>query len=588
MLIHNREESDPTLFLFLFQFLFLFILFYFVGINASFAADGGRTSEVRQLVEAENFEAARKILEKQLEKGSSTPEEKSELLMDIAGCQFNMGQYYQAEKLVDKAIKLGCSKENRYCPVEKLYNLAECLYFQRRYSEAEEKYKEALDLLQETEVPKLRRKLYMSLASCNVSLGQYKKARSFQEEAVRLDREIFGSENINYGWGLLKLSDIYRKLKDKRSKQLFAKAIYIFRLSNRDRILTEYGISKEPSTEEDLQLKARIDICLFGNKVETDYSLADGFLFENRPDKSRSAEKNLQHDHCSLWKNQYQADEAPGLVWLDPRKPLKGIIIAVHGLGLHHGAYESFGRQIAGEGIMTIAFDVRGFGTYLESKGSERLDMKGCVEDLKLIVETISRDYPDTSLFLLGESMGGAIVLRLGAMEPDSITGIICSVPSGSRYEPAFTKMRVGLNYLKDKHERLDISPYVVRHATSSKRLRKEWKTDRNSRLRLSPKELLEFRNFMKKNVDYARSIDKLPVLIFQGDEDRLVKSKGTYDLFEAVASKDKTMVVVGGTEHLIFESGQYRNGITLGVVGWMNAHSRLAEEKRAAGSAKR
>ena len=577
MLILKKRKSDLNLFLVL--ILFLLSFFCLVAVRDSHAADCGRSSEVQQFVKEENFEEARKLLEKQLGKGNMSPEEESELLMDIAGCQFNIGQYYQAEKLVERAIKLGCSKSNRYCPVEKLYNYAECLYFQRRYEEAVEKYKEALDLLKETEVPKLRRKLYMSLASCHVSLEQYKKAGTFQEEAVRLDREIFGDEDINYGWGLLKLSDIYRKLKNKRSKQLFAKAIYIFRLSNRDRILTEYGISKEPTTEGDRALKARLDSYLFGNKVETDYSQVDSFLFEKRPDISPLSKEGT--NHCSLWKNQYQAEEAPGLVWVDLNKPLKGIIIAVHGLGLHHGAYESFGRHIAKEGIMTIAFDVRGFGTYLESKGSERLDMKGCVEDLKQIVETISHDYPDRSIFLLGESMGGAIVLRLGAMAPKSITGIICSVPSGSRYEPAFTKVRVGLNYLKDKHDRLDISPYVVRHATSSKRLRRAWKTDRNSRLRLSPKELLEFRNFMKKNVEYARSIDKLPVLIFQGDEDKLVKSKGTYDLFEAVASKDKTMVVVGGTEHLIFESGQYRNGITLGVVGWMNAHSLMERQKK-------
>ena len=39
-------------------------------------------------------------------------------------------------------------------------------------------------------------------------------------------------------------------------------------------------------------------------------------------------------------------------------------------------------------------------------------------------------------------------------------------------------------------------------------------------------------------------------------------------------------MVVVGGTEHLIFESGQFKNGITLGVVGWMFAHAQQAGKK--------
>jgi alpha-beta hydrolase superfamily lysophospholipase len=77
----------------------------------------------------------------------------------------------------------------------------------------------------------------------------------------------------------------------------------------------------------------------------------------------------------------------------------------------------------------------------------------------------------------------------------------------------------------------------------------------------------------MDQNPKYAKEVKTTPVMVFQGDEDKLVKKKGTYDLFEALASQDKAMILVGHTEHLIFEAGQFREGITLGVIGWMSAH---------------
>lgn len=535
--------------------------------------------KIEKLLSKGDYESVRLFLEKKLARCES-PREESEVTMDIAGCYFNMGQFNQAEKLVGKSIKIDVHRDARYCPVEKLFNLAECQYFQRRFEEAIKTYHQALETLDKTEEPRLRRKLFMSLASCHSALGQHEEARPFQEKALRCDREIFSETDINYGWDLLKLSDIYRKLHDERSDALFKKAIWIFRKDNRRRILKENKISPVAKDSRSKRLRARVDKYIFGEMIGEDCRNADAFLFTKKDTKEKSVDTGVHGLKCSLWNNQYLNTEAPGIVWMDPEKPFHGIVIAVHGLGLHHGVYESFGRRIAKEGFLTIAFDVRGFGSYLESKGSERLDMDACVQDLERILKCISADYPDKAIFLLGESMGGAIVLRLGAKEQDSLAGIICSVPSGSRYEPAFTKVKVGLNYLKNKNGLVDMSPYVVRQATKSKSLRSAWKQDPASRLRLSPKELLEFRSFMNKNAEVAKKIDRLPVLIFQGDDDRLVKSKGTYDLFDAVSSKDKTMVVVGGTEHLIFESGQFKNGITLGVVGWMFAHAQKAGKK--------
>jgi hypothetical protein len=52
-------------------------------------------------------------------------------------------------------------------------------------------------------------------------------------------------------------------------------------------------------------------------------------------------------------------------------------------------------------------------------------------------------------------------------------------------------------------------------------------------------------------------------------------RREGTYDLFEAVGTQDKTLVLLGDREHLIFEANPFKDDITLGIVGWLNAHSK-------------
>ena len=246
---------------------------------------------------------------------------------------------------------------------------------------------------------------------------------------------------------------------------------------------------------------------------------------------------------------------------------------------MHHRSYESFAKRIQKEGVTTVSFDVRGFGSYLDARGHDRLNMEDCVSDLENLVGVLRKDNPKVPLFLLGESMGGAIVMRLAARKGKLIDGLICSVPSGSRYQSHRQALSVGLHFLRNKNRPFDIGTRIVNQATSECQLRESWSSDPSSRLRLSPQELLEFQHFMDKNVDFAKQITDTPVIIFQGDDDKLVKKTGTYDLFESVANPKKTLVMLGETEHLIFEAGQFKEDVTMGVLGWMSAHSQRPEK---------
>lgn len=500
--------------------------------------------------------------------------ESADKMLDLAAALYQQGKYQAAYKLCTKAATYSNCKA--YGKSIAFLTAAECLYADNKLTEAAKMYQATLDSLNKNVGALVAKFALSGLAGCYWQQKMYKEAACTYEELAKISRSMYGEFDVDYGWSIFQLSEAYEKLQDPRRRGLAFKSIWIFRKANLDRLNEEY---KDILTNDEKGqiLKDRLARFVFGESSKQEYAFTDRFLMG--PSKYYEATGRGVVPPLCAWRYNTRKAEPPGWVWSDPRVEQTALLICVHGLGLHHRSYESFAKRIQKEGVTTVSFDVRGFGSYLDARGHDRLNMEDCVSDLANLVEVLRKDNPKVPLFLLGESMGGAIVMRLAARKGKLIDGLICSVPSGSRYQSHRQALSVGLHFLKNKNRPFDIGTRIVNQATSECQLRESWSTDPSSRLRLSPQELLEFQHFMDKNVDFARQITDTPVIIFQGDDDKLVKKTGTYDLFESVATPKKTLVMLGETEHLIFEAGQFKEDVTMGVLGWMSAHSQRQEK---------
>lgn len=264
---------------------------------------------------------------------------------------------------------------------------------------------------------------------------------------------------------------------------------------------------------------------------------------------------------------------APCLAWVNRDKPIQAVIVCVHGLGLHNGTYEAFGKRMADLGYATYAIDVRGFGAWMEAKGRERLDFDHCLNDVRTTLKVVHRAHPGVPVFLLGESMGGAIALRVTALYPELVDGLISSVPAGDRFKQGHTSLKVALNLFSNPNKPIKIGEGVVKAATVKEDLRRSWLQDPLSRISLSARELLQFQNFMNGNHEAARSIVKTPVLIVQGCQDKLVRPEGTVELFNDLGTADRQIVLIPKGEHLIFEEGQFTDEEIDTVNAWITSH---------------
>jgi acylglycerol lipase len=261
--------------------------------------------------------------------------------------------------------------------------------------------------------------------------------------------------------------------------------------------------------------------------------------------------------------------KVPYRSWLPVNKP-KEVLLCVHGLGFSSLSYTEFGHVMASRGYAVYAIDVRGFGEWMNSR-ENKVDFEGCLGDIEAALKTLRKNYPGCKIDLVGESMGGAIVLAAASRNPQLIDGIISSVPSSDRYAKMSSTLIVGAKFLTNKDKQMDIAPEVVERATENKALQKHMESTPTNRMKLSPKELKQFNDFMKGNYDAAALIEKTPILLMAGFKDKLVKPEGTIELFNSISTDDKLLMVVGDGEHLLLEENQLTEQLTDLLITWLN-----------------
>lgn len=263
------------------------------------------------------------------------------------------------------------------------------------------------------------------------------------------------------------------------------------------------------------------------------------------------------HNHGMYWKCQGDC---------------QAVLLCVHGLGLCAKGFQDLGKNLANEGINTYAVDVRGFGLYRQTdKTYRKLNLKETVSDLQTILNVLSQRYPGKPIFLLGESMGGSIVIKVASLKPAHLSGIICSAPAWRTYKKKRTILKALIGWLTFSHKGSGfVSGSIMRQATTSKELSSHWLHDESHRLELGPVEALKLAVFIHKTCSNAKKIDHIPVLIVQGLQDRLVKINGAAKLFQAIKSNDKELLLIADAEHLVFEEGQTKPLVAKVLRNWI------------------
>ncbi len=253
-----------------------------------------------------------------------------------------------------------------------------------------------------------------------------------------------------------------------------------------------------------------------------------------------------------------------------PAGSAKAVLINLHGLGDHSGLYPALVEYLTARGIAVYAPDLRGNGrsagqrAYVEHWQDFR-------EDLARFVGLVSQEEPGQPVFLLGNSLGGLIVLDYAMHLPEGIRGVIAAAPALGRLGVPAPIMALGrvLSHIWPRFSirtGLDLSglardPVVVGTVLADPLFH------RLGTARLSAEVVAAI-----ARVQQGAPRFPLPLLVLHGSADRMVPPDGSRTFMARVRHPDREMREYEGAYHALFADLD-RERVLADLEQWIVAH---------------
>lgn len=260
--------------------------------------------------------------------------------------------------------------------------------------------------------------------------------------------------------------------------------------------------------------------------------------------------------------------------WLPGGEP-KAILLVVHGMAEHSGRYMNVVNHLVPSGYAVYGLDHIGHG---KSDG-ERVyveQFQDYTKTLKMYFDMIRDWQPGKPIFLIGHSMGGLIGAAYLLDHQDELTGAVLSgpgikVPDNISQAIIFVGNILSVIMPKAGLIQLDAEGISRDPAVVDAYVNDPLVYTGKTTARLGA-ELLKT---MQRVTEQATEI-RLPILIVQGGDDKLVDASGAQLLYDLVGSQDKTIKIYDGFYHEVFNEPEHEQVLN-NVKTWLEAHLGLA-----------
>jgi lysophospholipase len=273
-------------------------------------------------------------------------------------------------------------------------------------------------------------------------------------------------------------------------------------------------------------------------------------------------------DHTPLCADFYEPDPVAG------QGQPRGTIVVVHGYCEHRGRYQRTAQDLARQGYRVIVGDLRGHG----EAGGQRAHVDRFEEYLDdtvaLLAQAARHAQGGPPPFLLGHSMGGLVALRYvqeraregdlqGLILSSPLLGIKVQVPAWKRLLGQAASLTLpGLSLPND------LDPALLSHDPE---IGRAYATDPLVSHVATARWFTEAQLAQLQALRRAPGV-RLPVLLLQAGDDRIVDQAASQALFERLGGKDKVFTLYPGLFHEIFNEVE-RDRVLADVVSWLHAH---------------
>lgn len=256
------------------------------------------------------------------------------------------------------------------------------------------------------------------------------------------------------------------------------------------------------------------------------------------------------------------------------------VLVCIQGLGGHGGYYEELAHQLALDGTILVAPDLRGHG-HSEGKRGDIDYFDRYLGDVDAAINWARTSWPDKPIFVLGESMGASIAIQYIASFEYHITSIpiaglvLVSPVLSPAIRPTVTEVIRYISSLflapsrptiavtgreelgcRDPvfNERLRADPLFVRHVSARFMTR------------------LTFWLWQSKHKAYQIN---LPLLVLLGGRDYVARRTGTSTFLRHVPAREQRIVTFPRAYHSLLHDPD-TPAIVKVLASWLAAHSRM------------
>ena len=257
----------------------------------------------------------------------------------------------------------------------------------------------------------------------------------------------------------------------------------------------------------------------------------------------------------------------------------KAVVLALHGFNDYSNAFQDFATYSKAQGIAVHAYDQRGFGANPDRGLWPGIDT--LTGDLKAAIARLRGIYGDeTPLFVLGESMGGAVTITAASGDaPLDIDGIILSAPAvwGGPHMNPFYRMTLWVTST--------LAPGWVLRPPAGLEIRPSDNIEMLRAFSADPMVIKGTRTatiaglveLMDKALASATSLD-IPTLLLIGEKDDIVPLGAMDDFESRLLPENTTAIRYAEGYHMLLRDLQ-RARVFADVEGWIE---RLSAEKDA------
>ncbi len=251
-----------------------------------------------------------------------------------------------------------------------------------------------------------------------------------------------------------------------------------------------------------------------------------------------------------------------------PTARARGVVAIIPGFNSHSKYYGAVGEQLAAEGLVVYAVDLRGRG---KSDG-ERFYVESFadyVDDAANLVKLAKSREPGLPVYLLGHSAGGVVSCLYALDHQNELAGLICESFAFKVPAPDFAiSVLKGLAHVAPhahvlhlKNEDFSRDAAVVRAMNEDPLIANETQPTQTVAEMARADDRLE-REFPRVT---------LPLLILHGTADKATKPGGSQLFFDTAGSADKTLKLYEGYYHdLLNDVG--KEVVMADIESWINA----------------